>query len=93
MSYHIFVFDLYLDSIHLSEYRRWQFTTEGYDIGFGVYKKKSEVRMKSGDMEEVMVNQRVNSHFVPEDGSLCCREVGICKFFQQNISLIQLAIL
>lgn len=59
---------------------RWQFTTDDYDIGFGVFKKNTGVRLKSGEMEEVLVSQRVNSHFIPEDGSLCCREKGICKY-------------
>ncbi|KAL5016994.1 hypothetical protein ScPMuIL_006583, partial [Solemya velum] len=56
---------------------RWQFTTDGYDIGFGVYKKMTEARQKSAEMMEIMVSQRVNSHLVPEDGSITCKETGI----------------
>ncbi|XP_042193700.1 SEC14-like protein 2 [Callorhinchus milii] len=57
---------------------RWQFMTESADVGFGVFMKtKSGERQKAGDMVEVVPNQRYNSHLVPEDGSLTCREPGV----------------
>ncbi|XP_022342463.1 SEC14-like protein 2 isoform X2 [Crassostrea virginica] len=56
---------------------RWQFSSEGYDIGFGVYRRTSEERQKASQMEEVMKTQRVNSHLVPEDGSITCTDVGL----------------
>ena len=62
---------------------RWQFSSEGYDIGFGVYRRTSEERQKASQMEEVMKTQRVNSHLVPEDGSITCTDVGLCKFLGQ----------
>ncbi|XP_054248768.1 SEC14-like protein 2 isoform X1 [Indicator indicator] len=57
---------------------RWQFKSEGGDIGFGVYlKTKAGERQRAGDMTEVYPNQRYNSHMVPEDGSLTCSAAGI----------------
>ncbi|XP_054851887.1 SEC14-like protein 2 [Eublepharis macularius] len=57
---------------------RWQFMSEGADIGFGVYlKTKVGARQHAGDMTEVHPNQRYNAHMVPEDGSLTCTDAGI----------------
>ncbi|XP_057266449.1 SEC14-like protein 2 isoform X2 [Pezoporus wallicus] len=57
---------------------RWQFRTEGADVGFGVYlKTKAGERQRAGAMTEVYPNQRYNSHLVPEDGSLTCSTPGI----------------
>jgi len=55
---------------------RWQFMTDDNDIGFGVFKKTAEERQNKGDMEEVVPTDRVNSHMVPEDGSVICKEPG-----------------
>ncbi|XP_067649590.1 SEC14-like protein 2 [Haliotis asinina] len=55
---------------------RWQFKTDGFDIGFGVYRRTKDGRQKAGDMEAVMATTRVNSHLVPEDGSVTCRDTG-----------------
>ncbi|XP_062571602.1 SEC14-like protein 2 [Saccostrea cucullata] len=56
---------------------RWQFSTQGFDIGFGVYRRTKEERQKATDMEEVLPSKRVNSHLVPEDGSVTCTDVGM----------------
>ncbi|XP_062446015.1 SEC14-like protein 2 isoform X2 [Rhea pennata] len=57
---------------------RWQFRSEGADVGFGVYlKTRIGERQRAGDMTEVYPNQRYNSHMVPEDGSLTCSAPGI----------------
>uniref|UniRef100_A0A8D2QR55 SEC14-like protein 2 n=1 Tax=Zosterops lateralis melanops TaxID=1220523 RepID=A0A8D2QR55_ZOSLA len=57
---------------------RWQFRSEGADIGFGVYlKTKVGERQRAGDMTEVLPSQRYNAHMVPEDGSLTCSTPGI----------------
>uniref|UniRef100_A0A8C3JRI8 SEC14-like protein 2 n=1 Tax=Calidris pygmaea TaxID=425635 RepID=A0A8C3JRI8_9CHAR len=57
---------------------RWQFRSEGADVGFGVYlKTKIGERQRAGEMTEVYPNQRYNSHLVPEDGSLTCSAPGI----------------
>ncbi|KAM9329884.1 SEC14-like protein 2 [Gastrophryne carolinensis] len=56
---------------------RWQFQSDGSDIGFGVFRKtKAGERQKAGEMIEVVPNQRYNAHMVPEDGSLTCPEAG-----------------
>jgi len=50
--------------------------TEGMDIGFAVlYKNVSD-----GPEKTVVPFSRVNSHMVPEDGSILCSEPGICMF-------------
>ncbi|XP_042684732.1 SEC14-like protein 2 isoform X1 [Centrocercus urophasianus] len=57
---------------------RWQFNSEGADVGFGVYlKTKVGERQRAGDMTEVLPTQRYNAHMVPEDGSLTCSTPGI----------------
>ncbi|ELK31521.1 SEC14-like protein 2, partial [Myotis davidii] len=57
---------------------RWQFTSDGSDIGFGIFlKTKMGERQKAGEMTEVLPNQRYNAHLVPEDGSLTCSTPGI----------------
>lgn len=59
---------------------RWQFRSEGADVGFGVYlKTKVGERQRAGEMTEVFPNQRYNAHMVPEDGSLTCSTPGICE--------------
>ncbi|XP_063769455.1 SEC14-like protein 2 isoform X2 [Pseudophryne corroboree] len=56
---------------------RWQFQSDGADIGFGVFRKtKAGERQKAGDMIEVLPNERYNAHMVPEDGSLTCADPG-----------------
>ncbi|XP_053136456.1 SEC14-like protein 2 [Hemicordylus capensis] len=57
---------------------RWQFKSEGGDIGFGVYlKTRAGERQHAGEMTEVCPNQRYNAHMVPEDGSLTCADAGV----------------
>ncbi|GFO27387.1 sec14-like protein 2 [Plakobranchus ocellatus] len=59
----------------------WQFKTDGFDIGFGVYKRTCDQRQKARDMEAVLELGRVNSHMVPEDGSVQCLHTGTCELF------------
>ncbi|XP_034873262.1 SEC14-like protein 3 isoform X2 [Mirounga angustirostris] len=57
---------------------RWQFFSDGADIGFGVFlKTKMGERQRAGEMTEVLPSQRYNAHVVPEDGSLTCSEAGV----------------
>uniref|UniRef100_A0AAT9H855 Retinal binding protein n=1 Tax=Ambigolimax valentianus TaxID=1338344 RepID=A0AAT9H855_9EUPU len=49
---------------------RWEFKTDGFDIGFGVS------RQDGGDMVVVIPVERVNSHIIPEDGSYSCDVAG-----------------
>ncbi len=53
--------------------------SEGNDIGFGVFRRTSDERQKAGEMVEVVTSERVNSHMVPEDGSIVCDTPGTCK--------------
>ncbi|KAI5099773.1 SEC14-like protein 2, partial [Silurus meridionalis] len=57
---------------------RWQFTSDGGDIGFGIYMKtKKGVKQKITEMQEVLPNTRYNAHLVPMDESYTCDEPGI----------------
>lgn len=59
---------------------RWQFMSDGSDIGFGIFlKTKMGERQRAGEMTEVLASQRYNAHLVPEDGTLTCSNPGICK--------------
>ncbi|KAL4698026.1 hypothetical protein H8957_001077 [Semnopithecus entellus] len=59
---------------------RWQFASDGGDIGFGVFlKTKIGERQRAREMTEVLPSQRYNAHLVPEDGSLTCLQAGVCK--------------
>nr|XP_054326298.1 putative SEC14-like protein 6 isoform X2 [Pongo pygmaeus] len=56
---------------------RWQFASDGGDIGFGVFlKTKMGERQRAREMTEVLPSQRYNAHMVPEDGSLTCLKAG-----------------
>ena len=57
---------------------RWNFWTEGKDIGFGIFRRTSDQRQKAGDMEEVVASKRVNSHMIPEYGDIKCDVTGTC---------------
>ena len=60
---------------------RWQFSSEGADIGFGVFlKDKKGEWKKAAQMKEVVPSQRYNAHLVPEDGSLTCECPGVCEW-------------
>uniref|UniRef100_A0A8C0AKI7 SEC14 like lipid binding 4 n=1 Tax=Bos mutus grunniens TaxID=30521 RepID=A0A8C0AKI7_BOSMU len=62
---------------------RWQFASDGGDIGFGVFlKTKMGERQRAVEMTEVLASQRYNAHMVPEDGSLTCTEAGVCKSYR-----------
>ncbi|XP_023604670.1 SEC14-like protein 4 isoform X4 [Myotis lucifugus] len=69
---------------------RWQFESEGADIGFGVFlKTKKGERQRVGEMTEVLPSERYNAHLVPEDGSLTCLQAGVYVLrFDNTYSLI-----
>ncbi|XP_052591826.1 SEC14-like protein 4 [Peromyscus californicus insignis] len=69
---------------------RWQFASDGGDIGFGVFlKTRMGERQKAGEMTEVLPNQRYNAHLVPEDGSLTCLKAGVYVLrFDNTYSLL-----
>lgn len=57
---------------------RWEFKTDGYDIGFGVF------RQDGGEKVAVVPVERVNSHMVPEDGSYTCDVPGTYSIVFDN---------
>ncbi|XP_070205227.1 retinal-binding protein-like isoform X2 [Littorina saxatilis] len=57
---------------------RWEFKTEDFDIGFGVQ------LLREGVKETVRATERVNSHIVPEDGSVTCHKTGTYLFTFNN---------
>ncbi|XP_055261004.1 SEC14-like protein 4 isoform X1 [Moschus berezovskii] len=69
---------------------RWQYASDGGDIGFGVFlKTKMGERQRAAEMTEVLASQRYNAHMVPEDGSLTCTEAGVYVLrFDNTYSLI-----
>lgn len=66
---------------------RYEFQTDGYDIGFGVFRKKSKERLKASEMDTILTTQRSNCHLVPEDGAVECNLPGICMYSLMLISL------
>nr|XP_023676456.1 SEC14-like protein 2 isoform X2 [Paramormyrops kingsleyae] len=57
---------------------RWQFASDGGDIGFGVFMKtKLGVRQTAAEMVTVLPSQRYNAHLVPEDNLLTCANPGV----------------
>ena len=65
--------------------------TERLDIGFSVlYKNASD-----GSEKTLIPFSRVNSHMVPEDGSMLCSEPGICMcllFFFLHIGSLSVGV-
>ncbi|XP_006797782.1 SEC14-like protein 2 isoform X2 [Neolamprologus brichardi] len=70
---------------------RWQFASDGGDIGFGVFlKAKKGEWKKAAEMEEIVPSQRYNAHLVPEDGSLTCERPGVYVLrFDNTYSIFQ----
>ncbi|KAF3849212.1 hypothetical protein F7725_015709, partial [Dissostichus mawsoni] len=76
------VFQLEYDVTAASSLLRWQFTSDGADIGFGVYR-----RTKEGG---VLPSERYNAHLVPEDSCLTCPEPGVYVLcFDNSYSILQ----
>ncbi|CAL8250134.1 unnamed protein product [Boreogadus saida] len=70
---------------------RWQFASEGADIGFGVFLKSNKGQwQKASQMTEVVHSQRYNSHLVPEEASLTCQQPGVYVLrFDNTYSLLK----
>ena len=67
----------------LHTYCRWGFGSEEFDISFSVMHKHDDhagVKQSKSRMEEVVPNQRVDSHQEFVEGSIICAKAGICKF-------------
>uniref|UniRef100_A0A8C9X7X2 SEC14-like lipid binding 7 n=1 Tax=Sander lucioperca TaxID=283035 RepID=A0A8C9X7X2_SANLU len=73
------VFQLEYDVTAASSLLRWQFASDGADIGFGVYRRtKKGGGQKVAEMLQVLPSERYNAHLVPEDSCLTCTEPGVC---------------
>lgn len=85
------VFQLEYDITAPSTLLRWQFASDGADIGFGVYKRTNmEGSQKVTEMLKVLPSERYNSHLVPEDSSLTCSEPGVYVLcFDNSYSILQ----
>ncbi|XP_054612362.1 SEC14-like protein 2 isoform X2 [Dunckerocampus dactyliophorus] len=70
---------------------RWQFSSDGADIGFGVYKRTEEgSEQKVAAMLEVVPSERYNAHLVPEDNMITCAEPGMYVLcFDNSYSILQ----
>ncbi|XP_057675627.1 SEC14-like protein 2 isoform X2 [Corythoichthys intestinalis] len=66
---------------------RWQFASEGSDIGFGVYRR---VEGETDDVSPVLPSQRYNAHLVPEDNAITCPEPGVYVLcFDNSYSILR----
>ncbi|XP_033845769.1 SEC14-like protein 2 isoform X1 [Periophthalmus magnuspinnatus] len=70
---------------------RWQFASDGADIGFGVYMRtKKDGSQKVTEMIQVLPTERYNAHLVPEDSCLTCPEPGVYVLcFDNSYSILQ----
>ncbi|XP_057372735.1 SEC14-like protein 2 [Daphnia carinata] len=63
---------------------RWEFMTEGGDVGFRIYKKDSK------DKDDLIPNERVDSHLIMEEGQIECRQPGNYVFeFDNSFSYLR----
>ncbi|KAM9801238.1 SEC14-like protein 2 [Neosynchiropus ocellatus] len=70
---------------HPSRPPRWQFASDGADIGFGVFRRSSD-RQET----QVLPSERYNAHLVPEDGGVTCEEPGVYVVrFDNSYSFLQ----
>uniref|UniRef100_A0AAQ6AA91 SEC14-like lipid binding 7 n=1 Tax=Amphiprion ocellaris TaxID=80972 RepID=A0AAQ6AA91_AMPOC len=85
------VFQLEYDVTAASSLLRWQFASDGADIGFGVYRRTKEGRgQKVAEMLQVLPSERYNAHLVPEDSCLTCTEPGVYVLcFDNSYSILQ----
>lgn len=85
------VFQLEFDVTAARSLLRWQFSSDGADIGFGVYRRtKDGGAQKLSDMLQVLPSERYNAHLVPEDNCLTCTEPGVYVLcFDNSYSILQ----
>ncbi|XP_070781153.1 SEC14-like protein 2 isoform X2 [Enoplosus armatus] len=84
-------FQLEYDVTAASSLLRWQFASDGADIGFGVYRRTKEGGgQKLAEMLQVLPSERYNAHLVPEDSCLTCPEPGVYVLcFDNSYSILQ----
>ncbi|XP_056434830.1 SEC14-like protein 2 [Gadus chalcogrammus] len=68
------VFDLEYNITVPGSILRWQFASDGSDIGFGVFLRCQEDG--DGGQRQVVPSERYNAHLVPEEQSLLCPQPG-----------------
>ncbi|XP_029941012.1 SEC14-like protein 2 [Salarias fasciatus] len=85
------VFQLEFDVTAARSLLRWQFCSDGADIGFGVYRRTGDGgAQKLSDMQQVLPSERYNAHLVPEDNCLTCTEPGVYVLcFDNSYSILQ----
>uniref|UniRef100_A0A8C4GIP9 SEC14-like protein 2 n=1 Tax=Dicentrarchus labrax TaxID=13489 RepID=A0A8C4GIP9_DICLA len=84
------IFQLEYDVSAPSSLLRWQFASDGADIGFGVYRRTKEGLQKVAEMLQVLPSERYNAHLVPEDSCLTCPEAGVYVLcFDNSYSILQ----
>ncbi|XP_071323028.1 SEC14-like protein 2 [Trachinotus anak] len=85
------VFQLDCDVTAPGSLLRWQFASDGADIGFGVFRRtKEHGGQKVADMLQVLPSQRYNAHLVPEDSCVTCAEPGVYVLcFDNSYSIFQ----
>ncbi|KAK0154336.1 SEC14-like protein 2 [Merluccius polli] len=84
------VFDLEYDITVPSSILRWQFASDGADIGFGVFTRSREDDDGDGGRRQVLPSERYNAHLVPEDQSLLCPHPGVYVLrFDNSYSILQ----
>lgn len=59
--------------------QRWEFISEGGDVGFRVYCKKGD-----GSVIDLVPHSRVESHLLLEEGQISCDYTGKCTLFQNK---------
>uniref|UniRef100_A0A8D3AJ52 SEC14-like protein 2 n=1 Tax=Scophthalmus maximus TaxID=52904 RepID=A0A8D3AJ52_SCOMX len=70
---------------------RCQFSSDGADIGFGIYRRTKEgAGQRVTEMLQVLPSERYNAHLVPEDSWLTCPEPGVYVLcFDNSYSILQ----
>lgn len=85
------VFQLQYEVTSADTLLRWQFSSCGADIGFGVFKRTTKSgTQKVSEMEQILPVDRYNAHLVPEDSCMTCPEPGdyvLC--FDNSYSILQ----
>ncbi|XP_067341338.1 SEC14-like protein 2 isoform X2 [Channa argus] len=85
------VFQLEYDVTAPNSLLRWQFASDGADIGFGLFRQTEEGRgQKPEKMLQVLPSERYNAHLVPEEGCFTCSEPGVYVLcFDNSYSILQ----
>ena len=69
-------------------FSRWEFLTEGGDVGFHVYFHRYD---QENDILDLVAPDRIPSHLVIEEGQIICDSPGKCKIAYYNYILKSIA--